>query len=83
MLGAELIPGVSIKFIIAMPRSWSKKKKEAMAGTPHCVRPDLKNLLEALEDAVFYKQKGGDAHMWSYDRLEKRWGKKGKIIITY
>lgn len=38
---------------LPMPKSWSKKKKLAMAGKPHRQRPDRDNLDKAILDALF------------------------------
>lgn len=39
-------------FQIAMPKSWSKKKRNTMASLPHQQKPDLDNLFKALADAL-------------------------------
>ena len=43
---------LDIGFFIPMPKSWSKKKKLLMAGTPHKQRPDLDNYIKGLLDAL-------------------------------
>ncbi|MBT9425870.1 RusA family crossover junction endodeoxyribonuclease [Enterobacter oligotrophicus] len=59
-----------------MPKSWSKKKRTAMYGQPHQVKPDLDNLTKSLLDALFED----DAHIWDA-RTSKIWGETGMIII--
>lgn len=71
--------GAKIVFRIPMPDSWSAAKKANSDGTPHQQRPDLTNLAKAIEDACY----GEDAAIWHYSGLEKRWGYKGAIEITY
>ena len=66
-----------VTFILPMPNSFSKKKKGQLNGKPHMQRPDLSNLLKALEDAL-YQDDSGIYDIW----IEKRWGIEGKIIIT-
>jgi len=39
-------------FYIAMPKSWSIKKKALMIGKNHQQRPDIDNLLKGLMDAL-------------------------------
>lgn len=39
-------------FYIKMPKSWSKKKQEAMLYKPHRQRPDIDNLSKAVMDAL-------------------------------
>jgi len=69
--------GASVCFVMPMPASWSKIKQARMLAKPHTVRPDLSNLLKALEDALFTE----DSHIWHYGELSKIWGIKGEIII--
>jgi Holliday junction resolvase RusA-like endonuclease len=69
--------GSSITFYIKMPKSWSKKKKFEMDGTPHIQVPDLSNLLKAIEDAIFLD----DSMIWNYRGLEKIWAYEGSIEI--
>lgn len=61
-------------FTIRMPDSWSEKKKRAMDGSPHLVKPDVDNLQKAVMDAMF----SSDSHLWSVWSL-KRWGRTGSI----
>lgn len=75
--------GAHVIFRIAMPRTWSKKKKKEMNGRLHKQTPDVSNLLKALEDAAqacretFYK----DDSEISDIRITKVWDYEGKIII--
>lgn len=39
-------------FYIKMPKSWSKKKCDAMFLQPHQQRPDIDNLCKAVMDAL-------------------------------
>ena len=70
--------GAYITFLIPMPKSWSKKKKEAMNMTPHQQTPDIKNLLWAIEDAL----RKDDKNIWHYSGLEKTWSYEGAIEIV-
>ena len=58
----------SITFLLPMPKSWGKKKKEKMNMTKHQQTPDLKNLLAAVEDATRGKYAGNqdDRKIWHY-----------------
>ncbi len=73
----ELHAGDSIIFTMPMPKSWSAKKKREMVGTPHLFRPDLSNLLKALEDAVHQE----DSMLWWYKDIKKVWGVTGTIEV--
>lgn len=69
--------GAGVTFILPMPKSWSEKKKRMMNGVAHKQKPDITNLLKALEDALY----GDDSAIWHYEGLCKRWGREGRIII--
>lgn len=66
----------SILFVLPMPKSWSKKKREKMKGKPHTSRPDLDNLEKALSDAILKE----DSMRWD-GRATKIWGNTGTIIL--
>ncbi len=68
--------GAHITFVLPMPPSWSKKKRDAMDGQPHQQKPDLDNLKKSLLDALFED----DSHIWDA-RTSKVWGETGMIII--
>lgn len=65
-----------ITFVMPMPLSWSKKKREQFNGKPHQSKPDCDNMLKALMDALF----DDDSSVWDC-RITKLWGEKGQIII--
>ena len=67
-----------VLFVLPMPESWSTKKKGQMDGTPHQAKPDLSNLLKALEDAVHPH----DERIWRYGSIRKIWGRYGRIEIS-
>jgi len=69
--------GDKITFILPMPKSWSKKKKEQMYLKPATSRPDLDNLIKALWDAVHNE----DKNLWKIGESQKLWGYEGEIII--
>lgn len=66
-----------ITFVLAMPDSWSKKKKAQMDGSAHRQKPDIDNLLKFVMDALL---PDGDEKVHSITAL-KRWGYEGKVII--
>ena len=72
----EMKPVLDILFIMPMPNSWSKKKKEKMNGLPMKVKPDTDNLIKAVKDTFCQN----DSHIWK-EISEKRWGYKGSVII--
>lgn len=68
-----------ITFFVPMPKSWSNKKKEKMANTPHQSKPDIDNYLKALFDAVF----DDDSKIWHIGGVAKIWSYRGGIEIYY
>lgn len=67
-----------IRFYLPMPKSWTKKKKAAMAGQPHQQKPDLDNLLKAFWDALADE----DKHIYQIDHASKWWtGAAGCIEV--
>lgn len=65
-----------ITFFLAMPESWSKKKRLDHDGKPHLQTPDKDNLEKGFLDAIFED----DKHIWS-GWVEKRWSQEPKIRI--
>lgn len=70
--------GAKITFQMPMPKTWSKKKRAEMLGQPHRQRPDVDNMLKALQDAVHEE----DSHIWNVE-ITKLWSNNGSIDITY
>lgn len=71
----ELIVPCRLTFILSMPLSWSRKKRDRMVGTPHLSRPDSDNLEKAFFDALC---PDADSHIWGLEKL-KLWGYQGAI----
>lgn len=61
--------GAAIYFFIPIPKRWTKSKKEAMHMKLHQQKPDLSNLLKAMEDALLPK----DETIGHYAGLGKFW----------
>jgi Holliday junction resolvase RusA-like endonuclease len=76
--GATLADGAHVRFEIAMPASWSAKKRLAMAGQPHRQKPDLDNLCGGLMDALM---PASDSHIASLGGLSKVWAEAPAIWI--
>ena len=69
--------GARVTFVLPIPKSYSQKRRNEWIGKPHMQRPDLSNLLKALEDAI-YQEDSGIYDIW----IEKKWGYHGMIIIS-
>jgi Holliday junction resolvase RusA-like endonuclease len=72
----ELQDTLNIEFIVPMPDSWNKAKKQAMNMKPHQQTPDIDNYCKAFLDAM-EKQ---DKRVWKIE-ASKRWGIGGAIIV--
>lgn len=68
---------LSITFVIEVPKSWSKKKKEKHIGELKDSRPDLDNYIKAFKDALCKE----DSWVSHYGEMKKIWGTESKIII--
>jgi len=64
-----------VAFYLPMPKSWTKKRKVALAGRPHKQKPDIDNLLKGWLD-VF----GEDKETWSVGST-KLWATQGRIEV--
>lgn len=68
----------SIIFMVPMTDGWPVKKKNAMYGKPHQLKPDLDNYLKAFQDALCPE----DSHIYSIKgELGKYWNDQGRIIL--
>lgn len=65
-----------LNFIIPMPGSWSKKKKEKMKWIKHQQIPDTDNLFKAFTDTLFYGVKEIDWIKINDSQIWKLWGEK-------
>ena len=69
---------LDISFFIPMPKSWSKKKRSEMAGTPHKQRPDLDNYIKGLLDALLEE----DCKVWRVSARKIWVDREGCITIN-
>ena len=76
-LEAKFFPGdqLYLEFHIAIPKSWSKKKKAEMDGKPHKSRPDLDNMVKSLDALV-----PEDSGIWHIE-AKKFWSSEPYIIL--
>ena len=71
---------LTLEFSIAMPKSWSQKKKYKMRYTEHIQTPDTSNLIKFVEDAL-------NSIVWKDDCLiyqinsDKLWDDEGKTVM--
>ena len=74
--GFTLPEQFSVRFYLAMPRSWSKRKKQAHDGKPHQAKPDADNLLKGWMDCF-----GEDCAVWSVC-ASKIWSASPCVLLT-
>lgn len=70
----------TIQFHFAMPKSWSKKKREEMDGKPMQQKPDIDNAVKGFVDSLFYQQEANDCEIWHIS-ASKHWWKEDKIVF--
>ncbi len=69
--------GVMIMYFdMPMPKSWSKKRKRELIGTPCRSRPDIDNLCKAVLDALMEE----DSIVWS-GGWRKLWSENPQITV--
>jgi len=74
--GFRLGNAYKVTFIMPMPESLSDKKKDEYDGKPHQVRPDIDNMLKAVNDCLLAEDSA--VH---YVVCKKVWGREGKIVL--
>ena len=72
----DLSKDITIYFSIAMPKSWSKKKKKQMNKQPHQQKPDIDNLIKSVLDSLAEE----DSYIYSVKAV-KSWSEKGNVCI--
>lgn len=72
---------LTVAVTFKMAASWSNKKRLAMLGQPHTQRPDLSNIVKAVEDGmneIAFKDDGQVAT----GAQSKVWGEVDQTIVT-
>lgn len=75
---ARYVPNgqITVDFVMPMPLSWTKKKRQQTNLEPHRQTPDLDNLVKAFLDALM----ADDSSIFRIN-AKKIWGDIGQIII--
>ena len=63
-----------------MPKSWSKRKREAMHGEFHTQKPNGSNILKAIEDGLNGVAFGDDCQV-ADARAVKRWSRHSETFV--
>lgn len=70
-----------MNFVMPIPKSLSKRKRESLAGTGHNKRPDLDNLVKAALDAANGVMIEDDSRIWKLI-ASKEYGECPSVQIT-
>ena len=71
--------GLEVNFYLPVPKSWREHKKRKMHLEGHTNKPDLSNLLKALEDGLLKE----DKMIFHYAGLSKRWINQERGYIEF
>ena len=74
--GITLPNDFTVTFYMAMPKSWSKKKKAAHVGKPCQSKPDLDNVLKGFMDAL----RTNDASVYAVS-ASKIWSEQPGVVL--
>lgn len=77
LVRGQLDARFTVVFRVAMPPSWSEKKKAEYDGQPHQAKPDIDNYLKALMDALCVD----DSYVYDA-HSQKYWAREGQIELT-
>jgi len=72
---------VTVTAIFAIPKSWSKKDREAHLWRPHTQKPDLSNIIKEIEDGLNRIAWEDDSQIAAYEGCKKLWGDKDQTIL--
>lgn len=72
---------LTVTAVFEPARSWSRKKREAAMGTPHIQRPDMDNVVKAIQDGLNRVAFGDDSQIADL-RATKLWGSPERTEVT-
>ena len=75
--GITLPNAFTVTFYMAMPKSWSKKKKAVHVGKPCQSKPDLDNVLKGFMDAL----RTDDASVYAVT-ASKFWSEQPGVVLA-
>lgn len=77
LAGFRIGDAFRVIFLISMPQSWSKCKRQDMNGQPHQQKPDTDNLTKAVKDALINE----DSTVWNEHAMKFWTDGPGCILI--
>ena len=72
---------VDFEFYFAMPKSWSRKKKDRMIGEKHLVKCDVDNAIKFALDVLTGTIWSDDSQVYCISAF-KEWADVGKTFLT-
>lgn len=72
---------MDVTFYMSIPRTISFKKRDALSGTPHSIKPDASNLLKFVEDCANMLLYADDAQLATI-RVKKIWDENPRTEFT-
>ena len=66
---------------IPFPKSYSRKKRASLVGKPHTGKPDLKNIVAGMEDALNGIAWEDDSQIWRYLKMMKFWTDGEGVVV--
>ena len=64
---------IRARFFLPIPRSCARPERLRRVGAPHVLKPDIKNLIAGLEDALNGIAWNDDSQIVGYDECRKYW----------
>lgn len=81
-ISSEYIITLSMIFVFPIPKSYSKKKTQAIVKSNQYVStPDLDNLIKFVKDALNGVLYEDDRQVWSYSGCRKIYGEEPRTVI--
>ncbi len=83
--GIALPVPFAVQFFLQMGKAQQASSNGLLpsyAGKAHLQKPDADNLLKGLIDAVFWRKKGGDSHVFGFV-VDKRWSEAESHFIVW
>lgn len=72
---------IEATFFLPIPASCARPERSRRAGTPHVLKPDIKNLIAGLEDALNGIAWNDDSQIVGYEKCCKYWAHTPGLTI--
>ena len=72
---------VRVQAVFAVPKSWTKKKKDELMWRPHTQKPDIDNVFKSIADGMEGIAYANDSQIASMD-CDKAWGDTSRVMVS-